>query len=78
MRGYALLLSVFLGISSSPCAHAVRHSAKPTVAADGSGQFATLQAAVDALPATGGVITIAPAIGNGSERKLTFTLGKLF
>jgi pectinesterase len=60
MRGYALLLSVFLGISSSPCAHAVRHSAKPTVAADGSGQFATLQAAVDALPATGGVITIAP------------------
>jgi NTE family protein len=25
-----------------------------------------------------GVITIAPSIGDGGERKLTFTLGKLF
>jgi pectin methylesterase-like acyl-CoA thioesterase len=33
-----------------------------TVAADGSADFKTLQAAVDAAPATGGVIRIAPGI----------------
>jgi len=44
-------------MASALMAHAAE---KPTVAADGSGKFTTLQAAADALPDTGGVITMAP------------------
>jgi pectinesterase len=44
-------------MAAALAAHA---ATKPTVAADGSGSYTTLQAAADALPETGGTITLAP------------------
>ncbi|HEY0307637.1 MAG TPA: pectinesterase family protein [Acidobacteriaceae bacterium] len=60
MRSYGLALSVVFGMLASGLAYAASHTAQATVAADGSGKFTTVQAAVDALPETGGLITIMP------------------
>jgi len=62
MRGVGLMagvLSVAMAAGAAT-AHLTSKAVKATVAADGSGQFTTLQAAVDALPQTGGTITLAP------------------
>ncbi|MDR3735388.1 MAG: pectinesterase family protein [Acidobacteriaceae bacterium] len=58
MRGLAA--GAVCAMLASGLAHAGSHAGHATVAADGSGRYATLQAAVDALPESGGVITIAP------------------
>ncbi len=56
----AFLTSLLFFAIASPCKGEVPGSSIFRVAADGSSQYKTVQAAVDAVPATGGTILIAP------------------
>ena len=61
-RTLGLLTSGLLLAIASPCKPQAPGPSVFRVAADGSAQYITVQAAVDAVPATGGTVLIAPGI----------------
>lgn len=61
-RTLGLLISGLLLAIASPCKPQAPGQSVFRVAADGSAQYITVQAAVDAVPATGGTVLIAPGI----------------
>ncbi|HEX9199512.1 MAG TPA: pectinesterase family protein [Acidobacteriaceae bacterium] len=60
----ALVLAVMVGAGASDCRASRKANDKGTptfhVAADGSAEYTTVQSAIDRVPATGGVVVIAP------------------
>ena len=55
-----LMSLLFLAVASQPSNAQATRSPVFRVAADGSAQYKTVQAAIDAVPATGGTVVIAP------------------